>query len=205
MSGKRREDRGACAFCRTPPTEADEEVIDRLNKGVERNDAKSMEMLAIYFKNGEFGLQQDLAKAMKLFQKAGEHGCASAYGWLGNIYSEGFTCDGLQTDNKKSKHYLELAALGGDMDSRYNLAIFDGRNGNKRRASKHLLICAKHGFEPSLHQFKLSFHNDFITKDEYTEALRAYYKQHDDRKSAMRDEAFLFLYGDDRLQTTTMS
>ena len=46
-NGKRREDCRVCAFCRASPTTTDEAEVDRLQKCVERNDAKSMEQLAI--------------------------------------------------------------------------------------------------------------------------------------------------------------
>lgn len=75
-------DKMVCAFCRTPPPKSEKEVIDRLKIGVERNDAKSMQQLAVHYLNGEMGLQKDLVKAIEMYQKAGKHGCASAYGIL---------------------------------------------------------------------------------------------------------------------------
>ena len=185
--GKHLLDCGACAFCRTPATPVEKEVVDQMNKCVERNDATSMEQLAILYMNGKMGLQKDLDKAMELFRKAGELGCASAYRWLGNYYE-----DGLEKDAKKSKHYLELAAIRGDLESRHGLGCLEGENRNNIRASKHFLISAKAGYEPSLDPVKLSFQHGFITKDEFAAALRGYQKQHDDRKSVMREEALDF-------------
>ena len=186
-NGKRREDCRVCAFCRASPTTTDEAEVDRLQKCVERNDAKSMEQLAIYYLEGKMGLQKDSEKAMELFQRAGEHGSATAYGRLGNIYNEG-----IYEDIKKAKYYWERGAIGGCTESRLHLAISEGRNGNNIRAFKHFLICAKAGSKASLDGVKLGFQHGIITKDEYTEALRAYQKQHDDRKSALRDEALVY-------------
>ena len=78
-NGKGPEGRGACAFCRALDTRYSErEKFDRLNKGVERNDANTIEQLAVYYKNGDMGLEKDLVKAVELFEKAGELGRASA-------------------------------------------------------------------------------------------------------------------------------
>ena len=78
------------------------------------------------------------------------------------------------------------------MGSRLNLAVVEENNGNKIRAGKHYLICTKAGYEHSLHAVKDGFRGGFITKDEYAAALRAYQKQHEDRKSAMREEALVY-------------
>ena len=188
-------DAGFCEFCRAPPSTTDEEIVERLKKGVERNDATAMKQLALDYIFGHRGLQKDSVQAIELFRKAGENGCASAYGELGKIYCgsfERFQREEVKVDNKKTKHYWELAAIGGDMGSRYNLACFEKRNSNRTRASKHILICAKAGFEPCLQTVKLDFKEGYITKHEYAGALRAYQKQQGDRKSAMRDEALVY-------------
>ena len=179
-------DGGVCAFCRTPFPRSSQVVIDRLNKGVQRNDAKSMEQLSGHYKNGSLGLQKDLVRAKELLETAGKHGCASAYGRLGEIYNEGS-----EKDKKKARHYWELGAIGGHMYSRYNLAWLEGRTGNER-ATKHFLICAKAGYEPSLDPIKTGFRYGGITKDEYATALKAYQDQNEERKSAMRDEALVY-------------
>ena len=176
-----------CAFCRTPYTKSVQEFVNRLKKGVERNDTNSMEQLAICYLNGKCGLQKDRVKAKELFQKAAEHGCASAYGWLGILHPKG-----TGKDMKKAKHYLELGVIEGDMISRYILGRMDMMNGKNVRALKHFLICAKAGYEPSLHPIKLYFKGGYMTKSAYAVALRACKKQQADRKSAMRDEALVY-------------
>ena len=176
-----------CQFCRRPAAESEKEVVDELKKGVERNDAKSMEQLATFYLNGTGGLEKDLVKAMELLKTAGERGCATAYGWLGSFYRKD-----AQKDDKKAVHYWKLAAIGGDINSRHNLACINKRDGDHKRAYKHFLICAKAGYEPSLHAVKDGFQNGYVTKDEYGAALRAYQKQHGDRKSARREEAFAY-------------
>ena len=65
-------------------------------------------------------------------------------------------------------------------------------NGKNIRALKHFLICAKAGYERSLHPIKLYFKGGYITKNAYAVALRACKRQQADRKSAMRDEALVY-------------
>ena len=186
-NGKEREDQAKCEFCRTPDATTDEEEVERINAGIERNNANSMEQLAVHYINGTAGLRKDLTKAIELLEKAGRHGIASAYGRLAYFYY-----GKSDNDMKKAKYYLELAAIGGCIISRNNLAVLEEGNSNNLRAGKHYLICAKAGYEPSLNKLKKYFKNGHITKDEYTEALRAYNKHRDDRKSAMRDEVLEF-------------
>ena len=195
-------DKMVCAFCRTPPPKSEKEVIDRLKIGVERNDAKSMQQLAVHYLNGEMGLQKDLVKAIEMYQKAGKHGCASAYGKIGHFYycDETFlcdtklTCERVEKDYKKARQCWELAAIGGCTISRYALARLEMGNGNDVIASKHFLISAKAGCKKSLNQLKNCFKNGHITKDDYAGALRAYQTQCEDRKSATRDEALKSSY-----------
>ena len=186
-NGKALQDCEACPFCRTPPPLEDEEILERLNKCIERNNAISMRQLAECYLEGEMGLQKDLVKAEELFQKAGENGYATAFGRLGDIYFQG-----LDKDFKKAKHYWQLGAKRGCMDSRHNLAIVESRS-DGIRAYKHFLICVKAGYEPSLQNVKLIFEQGFMTEDEYLEALGAYAKKQEDAKSAMRDEALVYM------------
>ena len=184
-NGKRRED-VSCAFCRTPTTTVERDELDRLTKGAERNNADFMEHLAWSYMNGDLGLKKDLAKAKEMLETAGKNGCTSAYGRLGHFFYEE------DNNKKKAKHYLELAAIGGCIVSRHNLAVLEEGSRNNIRASKHYLICAKAGYEPSLNKLKNCFKNGYITKDEYSEALRAHNEHRDDRRSAMRDEYLKF-------------
>ena len=87
--GKAYNESGDCAFCRTPPTSTDKGIIDRLIRGVDRNDPNSIVQLASFYADGRMGLQKDLAKAIEMFQKSGELGCATAYYWLGALYHKG--------------------------------------------------------------------------------------------------------------------
>ena len=189
MNGKRGKDIGTCAFCRRPNAETEKEYIDRLKMGVERNDANSIFSLAMLYMKVEQGCPKDLAKAIKLFLKAGKLGCAVAYCNMGSLYNYGY---GVEKDMKKAVDHWELAAIGGCLPARHNLACFEGKAGNNERAFKHLLINTKAGFELSMKSLQIVFEQGYVTKDEYAEALRGYQKQHDETKSAIRKEAVAF-------------
>jgi TPR repeat protein len=56
-----------------------------------------------------------------------ELGSAKSYLSLACVYQQGV---GVEKDEKKASHYFELAAIGGDVDSRHQLAIYDHLAGN---------------------------------------------------------------------------
>ena len=87
-----------------------------------------------WYDQGLFGLAQDMTKALELWLKAGELGCAEAYLNLGMSYDQG---TGVEVDKKKAKHYYELAAIGGSIHARDSLGPLEGRAGNKQQAMKH--------------------------------------------------------------------
>ena len=81
-------------------------------------------------------MPQDLAKANELFCRAGELGWAEAYCTLGCSYNNG---TGVEMDEKKAKHYWELAAMNGNVGARHNLGMIEGNAGNHDRAKKHFI------------------------------------------------------------------
>ena len=80
---------GKCPFCRTPAHDSDEEIIQRLEKRMELNDAQAISSLGCYYSKGEHGLPQSNTKALELWHRAGELGCPLAYSntidTLGNV------------------------------------------------------------------------------------------------------------------------
>ena len=187
-SGKRKEEIATCPFCRKPDARTEEERNLRLKKIMEKGNATALHIVASLYNEGRRDFCRNLTKAIELYLKSGELGCADAYCSLGNIYEEG---NGVERDVKKARYYFELGTIGGSIDARHNLACFDAKDGDIERASKHFVICAKAGSEVSLPYVKGFFEDGIITKDEYAEVLRAYQKQQEDRKSAMRDESLV--------------
>ena len=184
------DDDAKCPFCRVPTPESCEETVERIMKRVKVDDAEAIRNLGCHYNEGERGLPQDRAKALDLWHRAAELGCAESYRSIANSYHFG---RGVETDMKKAKHYWELAAIGGDPMARYNLGLFeDNAAGNTNRALKHHMIAAGCGDNESLMEIREFYVNGHATKDDYTKALRAYQKYVGGIKSAQRDEAAAF-------------
>lgn len=183
--GKKKNEWGKCAFCRTLIPSSEEEAVEQTKKQMENGNANAFYNFATYHDDGSHGLPQDRAKANELYLKAGELGCAMAYFNLGNSFADGM---GVEIDNKKSKHYHELAAMKGDVIARYNLGVIEGQAGNHQRAIKHFMLAARSGEKESLDSVKQFFMAGLVTKHEYGNTLRAYQTRVDEMKSKARDE-----------------
>jgi len=179
-----------CAFCRTPISSSDEEIIRQTKKLMEKGNAEAFYYHAIHFQRGIHGMPRDWVKANGLYLKAGELGHAPGYHALGKSYAHG---SGVEVDKKKAKHYYELAVMNGSVQATYELAALEHRqaiaNEHYERAKKLYTIAAKAGHEESLELVKKGFMTGVYTKDEYAYTLRAYQKRRDVMKSDERDEA----------------
>ena len=174
-----------CPFCRTPP-KSDEEIIKRLEKHMELNDANAIFNLGCFYAHGQRGLPQNYAKALEFYHRAAELGFTNAYYGIGVAYLNGET---VERDTKKAIHYFELAAMGGDDTARYRLGVVEGKVGNYDRSMKHWMIAARDGNVNSLKNIRQLYTNGYATKDEYAKALRSYQAYIDEIKSNQRDEA----------------
>ena len=190
--GKKVEEWGMCAFCRTLRPSSDEEKVKRLKKLMEKGDANAFFNFAAYHAKGVKGmLRLTWVKANELYLKAGELGCSMAYFNLGNSYYHG---RGVEVDEKKAKHYYELAAIGGDIDARHYLGCVEEEvAGNHQRALKHFIISARAGDNESLDKVKQGFRSGHVTKDEFESTLRAYHEIQTEMKSEARDKAVVFM------------
>ena len=174
-----------CPFCRTPTPTSDEEIIKRLQKRMETGDAHAMYNLGGCYDHGMYGLPRDDAKALKLWHQAGELGNTKAYFNIGNAYYNG---RGVERDEKKTDHYFELAAMGGDEMARHSLGYLESRVGNWDRALKHYMISAG-GYNNSMKNVQHLYKNGHATKDDYTKVLQTYQAYLDEIKSEQRDKA----------------
>jgi len=179
------EGKDLCAFCRTPPASSFEEEIERTKKLMEKENGGAFSFLAGCYEDGN-GLPQDYQKALELFLKAGELGCATAYFNLGNSYYNG---TGVEVDKRKAKHYFELAAMNGNIKARHNLGCLEGQAGNHDRAIKLFVMAARAGDKTSMDMVMKGFKAGVITKDEYADTLRAFHKRQKEMKSDDRDSA----------------
>ena len=175
-----------CPFCRTPAPYSDEEFNEWLQKRVELGDAEAIFTLGNYYRNGEFGFPQDYNKAFELFVRAGDLGHAKAYCNVGYAYENG---KGVEMDKKKADNYFKLAAMAGNVISRYNLGNSEVRAGNMNRALKHYMIAAGDGDSDALKAIQMLYTNGHATKEDYAKALRAYQAYLAEIKSTQRDKA----------------
>ena len=178
-----------CPFCRTPEHTSDQEVIERAKKRVEAGDAHGMFNLGWCYCQGLYGLPQDLMKALELWHRSGELGCAKAYGNIGTAYHFG---RGVNEDEKKATHNYELAAMRGHVSARYNLGCAEARAGNWDKALKHFMIVAGGGDNDSVKNIQQLYKLGHATKEDYSKALQAYQNYLDDIKSEQRDKAAAF-------------
>ena len=141
---------------------------------------------------GTYGLLRDHDKALELWHRARELGCAEAYYNIGCAYYNG---RGVERDESKAEHYYEIAAMDGNVPARHNLGNSEARAGNWDRAFKHYMIAAGVGFNDSVKNIQQLYRDEHATKEDYTKALRAYQKRIDEIRSEQRDKAAAF---DDR-------
>ena len=192
-AGIRDIDEQKCAFCRTPEPRSDKEGINQIKKRVKANDTSAIQYLGTCFYNGTDGLPQDRAKALELWHRAAELGNARAYLSIGAAYDHG---NGVERDIKKANYYNQEAAVRGEIRARFSLGAFEERNaGNYDRALKHYMIAVRGGDKFSLNMVQEMYKRGRATKEDYTNALRAFQSYLDEIKSPQRDEAAAF--GDD--------
>lgn len=175
-----------CPFCRTPGPFSDEEMIEMNDKRIKLNDANAIYTRGCLYANGSEGFPQDMDKALELWHRAAELGFTSAYYGIGIAYKNG---RGVEMDEKKAKHYWELAAMGGNVDARHFLGHMEVEAGNIERALRHYMIAVRGGFDGSVNFVRMLYSNGDATKDDYTKALLARQAYLDEIKSGQRDKA----------------
>ena len=177
-----------CPFCRKPQPEEDTKHVKKL---MDKGNAYAYSILGSCYHDGVSGVQQDwhpqdYQKANELFLKAGELGCADGYFNLGQAFRFG---RGVEVNNKKAKHYYELAAMNGHIDARHKLGVVEAQECNNHRAMKHFIIAAKAGRDKSLAVVLKGIMHGDVTKEEYAHTLRAYQKRQQEIKSDEREKA----------------
>ena len=177
-----------CSFCRTPTPDTNKKYIEQIMKRTDVNDAEAMRTLAGYYHQARYDLPQDFDKALELFQRAAELGDASSDYNIGIMYDLG---SGVKVDKRKAVHYWELGAMRGCEDARYNLGVLAEAN-NVEGAIKHYMIAAGCGCNQSVRNIQELYSKGLATKNDYTQALRAYQKYMGEVKSSQRDEAAAF-------------
>jgi TPR repeat protein len=171
-----------CPFCRTPVPTTDEEIIKRRKKRMELGDAYAFFLMGNNYFYGHCGMPQNSAKAVEFWGKAGKKGYAN----LGNSYNIG---EGVERDEKKAKHYLELAAMEGDSYARHNLGANEYNACNYDRALKHYMIAVRCGDTDSVKNIQRMYMYGHATKDQYAHALQSHQAYINEIKSDQREQA----------------
>mgnify|MGYP000110519241 CR=1 FL=1 len=176
-----------CPFCRAPVKVSNGVWLERMKKRVEANDAGALCHMGWCYSIGSNGLPRDLEKANELWLRAGALGNAMAYCHLGHSYLGGRGGNRIGLD--KANHYLELAAMGGVTNARYNLGTLEKNAGNIKRALKHFMVSVGDGDDDSLAKIRELFMGGYATKNDFEKALRAHQAAKDEMRSDERDVA----------------
>ena len=172
----------SCPFCRTPEPTSDEEGSQLAMKRAAANDPIVVCNVGMgHFRVGNF------AAAIDVFKMAAELGHMPSHHHLACLYHEGG--NGIEMDMRKAKYHMELAAIGGHPIARHNLAFLEEGGGNMERATKHLIIAANLGYDPSMKALKEFYERGVVNKEDFTATLLAYQAAVDATKSPLREAA----------------
>jgi hypothetical protein len=187
-----------CPFCREVTSNSDSKIVKQYRKRMEENnDAIAAHGLAGMYLFGNMGLPQDKQKAIELLTRASELGSLESAVNLGIMYKEG---DGVKRDINKYLHYIQMAAMKGNVQARFNLGANEGQQGDNVRATKHFAIAARAGDDEALKMCTAGYRAGLITKDEFEQILRCHKEEKDSMKSEQRDIAMIELASEEHLQ-----
>ncbi|EJK45065.1 hypothetical protein THAOC_36343 [Thalassiosira oceanica] len=137
--------------------------------------------------NARYGLEKDVMRAIKLYERAAVLGVKGANYNLAYLYAKGID---VEKDMAKAvRHYYEAEAMSGDVSARYNLGCVEKDAGNHDLALQHWMISATMGHDDSLTAVKTFLMAGLATKADYAAALRGFQKATDGMSSSNRDEA----------------
>ena len=78
-----------CPFCRTTAPKNNSQVIAMIQRRVDSGDPLAMYTLGINYRFGEYGLEEDVARAVELYERAAVLGVKKAHFELGCLYDLG--------------------------------------------------------------------------------------------------------------------
>jgi TPR repeat protein len=139
----------------------------------------------IHCYKGARGVQQDHAKAMKLYARSGELGFSMAHHYLGLHYSIG-------GDLKKAKFHYEAVAMAGHEVARCIVGVMEHVAGNVERAVKHWTIAASAGEYEAMHNLRTGFEKGFVSRESIDSTLAAYNNSCAEMRSKAKDAYIQF-------------
>lgn len=168
----------------------DDEVIKQIKKRIDAGDKEAIYQLGRGYEKGHCGLPRDEKKALELFDQAGKLGVVAAHTNIGYYYLRG---QGVERDVQKAEECFGRAAIGGNVDGRWNLGLMEEFEFNDmQRALKHYCISAMCGDSGSLEKIRDFHRYGYATKKEYAEALVSYQSYLALTRSEQRDKAAVF-------------
>ena len=176
-----------CPFCRVVAT--DENLVSLVTKRMDLNDCDAFNTMSHIHLTGSYGMVKDEKKAFELLLRAKELGSAEATASIANANAYNHGLFGLEKDVRVGKKFLELAAIGGCIEARYETACRENTKATVSRGVKHFMIAAKAGHEPSLNSMKKAYMQGYATKGEFEQTLRSYQESRAELKSDQRDVA----------------
>jgi len=131
-----------CAYCRQPGPKSD---IKALKKLMKKNNTQAFIQMADKYESGEGVFQSD-TKALEMYIRAAEIGCAEGYLYIGRYYERDIV---VEQDISKALEFYEMGAKKGSIGSHRELAQFYGTNGDMMKGIEHLKVTASAGDKKS--------------------------------------------------------
>ena len=161
-----------CPFCRTPAHKSGAEYLSRLETHVQKGSMRAIMHKAAGYKEGKWGLPQNIPKSLELYRCAADLGNADAMSYIGLLHERG---DGGFVKNVgEGRQHMKTAAIMGSVMARHNLACLEASERNFDLAVKHFRLAAEAGLELSVQNLWKFFYRGKVSKEELEEALRLY-------------------------------
>ncbi|KAL9179621.1 hypothetical protein ACHAXT_008911 [Thalassiosira profunda] len=183
-----------CPFCRAEAAQGREAVMKRIEDRIEAGDAQAVHLVGMHHKEGSSYWPVSPEKALEMWFRAAKMGWMESHMVIGDAYDGGYGF--LPNDMPKAKYHHALAAIHGNIMSRYNLGVIAANSGDRVLANRHWSIAAKQGNETSLDRVKEGYVEGYVSKKQYAEVLRAFSESvesmaSNDRHMITRDEPLI--------------
>ena len=173
----------ACAFCRKPIAQSDEELLARGYKRIQLKDPNATLSLAMKCGFGLHGLS-DLF--IDLIREAADLGFPPAQYQLGCYHDYGSM--GLEQNEKEGRKYYEKAVEGGHILSLHNLGCILNASGNHVAAMRHWRLAASGGSTCSMDDLIECFEEGFLHHSDLAATMQVMYRSRAEMKSDHRDQ-----------------
>ena len=129
-------------------------------------------------------VQRDLKMAFRLRTRAAGMGHPEAAAYRAKCYRTAYFVD---TDREEEIKWLRIAAKRGYVKSRVELGICDMQNTSYASGIAHFVAAAEQGCKEGVDEIRECYTLNLVSKDTFTNALRAYQAAQLEMKSDGRD------------------